>query len=371
MNSSSELHAQIFAMSINKRIVMVIVSFCFGTQFCFSNQVTDTIEKSKSIPVLQYKADTLINEVGSTLSIDIPAELDYDSTLVVMNNSSDSMWITVGLPIFTLLLGIAIPLVIEWLSKRRKSRKVLRRWVAELRCLESPIQKQIEANEKFIAEQSEDTFEISAPTIFSVLDCNIFQTMDKGEFLQAIESVKKFEYKEAVKISNSTHGYINILINTYGVLWDKFQKYLDETSSYVSQFNDHFDDLLKAYADYGVELEKETGKDPYVTSPAFRQITDLFTAHVMPKMQTGDYNPFELDSVFFQPLMIALSALRLDERITPMKQNASKCVRMIKAIRMERRYVAINMQNVADKYREQLMELPTVLQPLEKEESLP
>lgn len=327
---------------------------------------THNIDSNKTSDNTMLIIDTMINEENDSLLLDIPSDLNGLSKVVVMNNNEDNLWVSIGLPIFTLLLGIAIPLVIEWLSKRRKSKKVLKRWVAELRCLESPIQKQIEANEKFISEQSEQTFEISAPTIFSVLDCNIFQTMDKGEFLQAIESVKKIDYKEAVRISNSTHGYINILTNTYGVLWDKFQKYLDETSSYVSIFNDHFDDLLKAYADYGVELEKEAGKDPYATNLAFRQITDLFYAHVMPKMQTGDYNPFELDSVFFQPLMIALSVLRLDERITPMKQNASKCVRAIKLIRMERSYVAINMQNIADKYKEQLKELPLVLLPLEK-----
>lgn len=330
------------------------------------NLATATISGTDTSKQPNEKIDTLINEVNQTKLVNVPMESKHPSKIVVMNNNDDNLWVLIGLPIFTLLLGIAIPLIIELLSKRRKSRKVLKRWVAELRCLESPIQKQIDSNEKFVREQSEKTFEIHSPTIYSILDCNIFQTMDKGELLQAIESIKKINYREAVKISNSTHGYINILTSTYYTLKDKFQRYLDEASSYISMFNDHFDDLLKAYADYGVELERETGQDPYITNATFKQITDLFSTHVLSKMETCDYNPFDLDTVFFRPLMYALSEIRFDERITPMKQHASKCVRAIKAIRMERRYVAINMQNVAEKYKVQLKDLTDIVQPLEK-----
>lgn len=345
---------------IKKLLLLTVLSIWLN-----DTNASDSIDSRISFDSTFNKIDTMYVMNNDSILFNTPLESNGLSKVLIMSNSDDNLWVSIGLPIFMLLLGIAIPLLVDRFSKRRKSKKILKRWVAELRCLESPIQKQIEANEKFITEQSEETFEINAPTFSNVLDCNIFQTMDKGEFLQAIESIKKIDYKEAVKISNSTHGYINILTNTYATLMDKFQKYLDETSNYVSIFSEHFDELLKAYADYGVALEKQTGEDPYITNNEFRQITDLFSVHVMPNLDTGKYNVFELETVFFQPLLKLLSELRLDERINPMKSHLSKCVRAIKAIRMERIYVAKNMENVADNYKSQLTELENVVQPLE------
>ena len=125
-----------------KKLILLILLTCSF----FRVNASDSIQSRSKFDSSSIMVDTLINKENDSLLLDIPSDVNEVSRVVVMNNNEDNLWVSVGLPIFTLLLGIAIPLVIDWLFKIQKSRIVLKRWVAELRCLESPIQKQIEAN---------------------------------------------------------------------------------------------------------------------------------------------------------------------------------------------------------------------------------
>ena len=223
---------------------------------------------------------------------------------------------------------------------------------------------QIESLEKFIGEHNEESFEFPKPVVYSILDCSIFNSLDKGELMSAIQYSKGSNYDIAVSVSNSINGFISIQIYTYEVLKDKFNDYKDESSKHINSFSESLQGLMRANAELGVEIEKETGEDP-ANNPNYRAILDLFSVHIMPRMQDGKFNPFEMDGNFFQPLISVLSEMRLDERIRPVTAYASSCVTNIQKLRMERVYVIENMTNVISNYKNQIDDLKIVVEKIQ------
>lgn len=288
---------------------------------------------------------------------------DSQKKVITMKPASNNF--TYIFPIITLVLGILLNRGWDYYNARSKSDKIGKRWIAELRFLETPISQQIDALDTYVQNQTEATFEIQSIAIYSSLDGSIFKTLDKSELLRYLE-LKKNCYAEAVKVSNSTHGYINILTHTYEALKDKFEDYLNATSNITTSFSKNLSALRIAYADYGVAIEKKNpGKDPIKINPDFAHLTNLMSIHILPKMQTGDYNPFEMDQNFFAPFLKILSNIRLDDDSRTLTTFTSACLTDIAGLRMERQYLRINFTTISDRYKESLSELDNVVANLE------
>lgn len=269
------------------------------------------------------------------------------------------------LPILTLLLGIVINKGLDYLSDRKKIKKTGERWVAEIRSLETPMKKQIETLEIFLTEHNKEVFETPQMKIFSILNCEVFKSLDKSDFLKYLELTKKLDYRELITISNKTHGYISILTYLYENLKSRFDNYLKEASSHTTSLSRNLQLLLKSFAEYGVALEKELGKDP-IDDSRYTPISNLLSTHIMPKVSTGDYEVFELERKFFMPLLVVLGSLRLDERTLPLSSAVSGCLNDIKGIRMEKRYMAENIGQIINGYTTQLDELNEIIKEIEQ-----
>jgi hypothetical protein len=268
------------------------------------------------------------------------------------------------LPILTLLLGIFINRGIDYRSEKKKIKKAGERWVAEIRCLETPLLKQVEELEKFQESMATISFEIPRVTVFSILNCDIFKSLDKSELLKFIEYSTKQKFLECVRISNRTNGFITVTASIQEALKEKFNSFLKESSSLVSSFSKNLNALCLAFADYGVEIEKEISKDP-LSDTRFAPIAKLFKDHIFSKSKDGNYNVPELEDSFFQPLITELSKVRLDNRTKELGQIASRCRTDIQGIRMEREYMKENTKKVIELYSRQHSELPEVIKELE------
>lgn len=342
---------------MKRTLLLLIITFFTFTYHTFAKNEINKLDSVQSKDTTSKAKDSLI-----MVYMYIPE--DSPKKVITMKPTSSNF--TYIFPIITLVLGIFLNKLWDYSSARSKSSKVGKRWIAELRFLETPINQQIDALDAYLRSQTDSTFEIQEPAIYASLDCEIFKTLDKSELLRYLE-IKKTNYAEAVKTSNSTHGYINILMHTYESLKEKFEAYLSESSNLTRSFSNNLGALRMAYADYGVELEKKNGgQDPVSVHSEFAQLTTLMGTHIVPLMQSGEYNPFEMQQNFFGPFLMILSSLRLDDDAKPLTKLTSSCLTDIAGLRMERRYLEENFTIILDRYRRSLSELSTVVDNLEK-----
>ena len=338
---------------------LIAISFIFSF-VGIHGQSPNRLSKDTLKP--KQKIDTIILQSDSTKVNSIDNKCSLKIILVKEDKSVD--FFKYILPIFTLILGIGINKGLDYWSDRKKIKKVGKRWIAEIRCFESPIIMQIGVLEDYLKLHSKDTFETYNLPIYSILNCEVFKSLDKGDLLKYIELTKKTDYKEVVKSSNTIHGYISILSYLYETLKSDFDSYKSETNRFVNSINDNLQDLLREFADYGVLLEKELASDP-ISNTRFKLISDLISKHILPKRQTGNYDVFELENVFFMPLLAILADLRLDERTKPLANYTSNCLNDIKGIRLEKQYMTENLTIIIAGYKKQLGELETIINTIE------
>ena len=246
-----------------------------------------------------------------------------------------------------MLLGIAINKTLDFLSDRKRIKRAGKRWGAEIRSLELPLKNQIKYLDSFLEKHNKESFARPNLAISSVLNCEVFKSLDKSDLLRYIEIDSKIPYEQVVKNSNRTHGYISVLIHLHETLKTKFSNYLSETSNHINSFTKSLQSLLIAFVDYGVSLESELKVDP-IDDPSYKPIFDLFSTHILPKMEKGDFNVFELREIFFSPLLHLLSQNRLDDRIRPLSIFVSSCLNDIKGIEMENIYLTESMTHIKE-----------------------
>jgi hypothetical protein len=78
-------------------------------------------------------------------------------------------------PVLTLLLGIGLNQLIQYVNKRRRIKKAGERWDAEIRSLEGPINEQIIALQSNVDKHDKnETYDIDDPIIYKILEGDIF-----------------------------------------------------------------------------------------------------------------------------------------------------------------------------------------------------
>ena len=274
------------------------------------------------------------------------------------DKSKDKEYITIILPILTLLIGFFLNRGYDSFSKRKTIEKEGNRWIGELRCLDNPLENQISSIEEFLKSHNEDKFKTPELKIEDLLNCEIFKSLDKSNFLKYLQTKNK-DFSKAVLLSNRTHGSISALTFVYTNLIKHFNNYVDETSKHVGIFNEHLSSLMKSFAEYSVVIEKRTGKSPQ-NDTIYNQIWDLFSKHVFPHLEDGEIELFNFQKQFISPLAEIVSTNRLNDDLKDIAEYSSKCNREIKAIKMEKRYLKENFTNTIEflkKSKEKLDEL--------------
>ncbi|MCG8884004.1 hypothetical protein G1L02_12665 [Tenacibaculum finnmarkense] len=326
----------------------------------------DSIIKEKSIILESSKvkkeilSDTIILNLKSEKII-LPISQEKSTRIILIKEKTKVDWLKYILPLITLLLGIWIRERLEKRTLKRNTEKNGQRWIAELRSLEEPLNQQIESLEKFAEEHKKEVFKIPSLQVFSSLNGEVFKALDKNDLIKYIESHNKNKaFSEIVKISGSTNGFISILIHQYETLQEKFNKYLTGISTHTSSLNIGLQDFRSAFRDYGVELEKEMDSNP-LNDPRYQPIAELYSAHIMPFITGGNFNPFVLQREFFQPLVGILADLRLDERTKKLSHSMTACLNAIKGIEMEKHYMTENINTILERYKQQQSKLNNVV----------
>ncbi|MBL7904041.1 MAG: hypothetical protein JNL22_03365 [Bacteroidales bacterium] len=288
-------------------------------------------------------------------------ELSGESDIkIYLSTTSKSNFFKDILPILSLLLGIFINRGIDLFTERKKIKKIGERWKAELSSLELPIQKQIGFLKEFLTEHEKEIFTVPRLTISTSLNGEAFNSLDKTDLIKYLEKFRKKKYSEAVISSNKINSFAGILKYNYEVLKEKFNSYLNDSSTHMSNLTSNLQLLMKSFAEYGVQLEKEIFGDP-IDDPRYRPIFDLFNKHIIPNMENGKYEVYDLEKNFFAPLMLLLGELRLDPRTNAMSDYTRNCLNSIKGIKMEKRYLSDNIKTLISSYEEESNDLTSLL----------
>lgn len=296
----------------------------------------------------------------------IPLNQDGLTKVVMIKENSKVDWFKYLLPIFTLFLGIWVKGFLENRSNKKKIKKAGERWIAELRSLKEPLEQQIESLEKFQTENDTDEFNIPNLGLYSAVSGEVFKSLDKSELIKFIElKNKNLDFKNVIKISNRTNGYISILEHLFKTTNEKFEKYLAGISKNTAEFTINIQAFNLAFADYGIAIEKEIGADP-INDPRYRPLAELYTEYIIPHLADGNFNPYVLDEHFFLPMVNILSRYRLEPQTKPLSNVITACLSSIKGIRLEKYYITENIKALIILYQKQLEELDEITSQLEK-----
>ncbi|GAB5564261.1 MAG: hypothetical protein Wins2KO_13240 [Winogradskyella sp.] len=356
------------------RIVTILLILTSVNLYCQDSigLKVDSIKQKSNLPELvdtssvesTKKKDTIILEFNNELTI--PLSKDNLTKVVMVKEKSKVDWLKYLLPIFTLFLGIWVKGIIEKRSDKKKIIKSGERWIAELRSLEEPIKKQIKSLEEYGVEHKKEDFKIQNLEVFSSLSGEVFKSLDKNELIKYIElNNKKIDFKEIVRISNNTHGYVSVIEHLNETLKEKFNRYRSGTSEHTTSLSLSLQEFSSAFRDYGVELEKELNSDP-LDDPRYRPIADLYSAQIMPYLKEGNFNPFVLRREFFLPLVDILAHLRLDPRTKGLAKAMTKGLNAIRGIELEKDYMSKNLDSIITQYNQQLTGLEELINKIKK-----
>lgn len=327
---------------------------------------TNTKQNSIGADTTKLKIDTLNLSLEINEELSTPIDLNRPTKIILIKEKSKYDFFQYLLPILTLLLGIWIKELLDRNNNKKKIKKMGQRWVAELRSLEEPLRKQTEALKDFLTEHKKEEFSIPKISLYSSLNGEVFKSLDKNELIQYIESkYRKSEYKDIVKISNKTHGYISILVNLYSNLKEKFDKYLSQTSFYVEALNKNLQSFNVAFAEYGVEIEKEIKTEP-INDQRYKPIVDLYSTFILPHMEDGKFNPFILQTDFFLPVISHLSKYRLEPITKPLLVASNEALNNIKGIKMEKYYMTEIINTMIVRYDDLLKDINDIVNAIEK-----
>ena len=182
------------------KIRILIYLLLININFCFSKENTNVLDTHK---ILSSKKSNLVLKDSLIINKKEPIVIKLESS----QNSDNFKYI---FPIITLLLGISLNKFFEHRNKRRNTKKTGKRWLAELRILNEPLEKHIIDIDKYLEVQNKGFFAIHSPTVFTTLDCEVFNSLDKTELVEYLEYFKKNKYEVAIKHSNKINGFMDI-----------------------------------------------------------------------------------------------------------------------------------------------------------------
>ncbi|MCH2217308.1 MAG: hypothetical protein MK076_04385, partial [Flavobacteriales bacterium] len=262
-------------------LLSTIFSLHFGFIFVQSetlNQKNYSIQTDKLTDSSFVNNDTLIMQ-SDTLKISGQTQLIENIVVIDRKDDKSNFWSAFLSPIFFTLFGIVIHKIVDFLKDKKETKQFGRRWVAEIRCLEQPIQKQIKALENFRTDICRENTEYPQIPFYSILNCDVFNTLDKHRLIKFIQ-LKYNDSSEAIRISNSIHGFISVLVHLYDGLMRKAKIFRKDYELLIDHLNENIDIILREFRDYAVILEKELHGDDPINDDRYKLIAEILFKYI-------------------------------------------------------------------------------------------
>ncbi|MEO8067579.1 MAG: hypothetical protein ABI599_07805 [Flavobacteriales bacterium] len=270
----------------------------------------------------------------------------------------ETVWSFMGklIPVGTFVLGIVVNRSLARSDKRRRDKKTVRDLVTEIELLETPVKKQLESVETFIADLRSDKNEV--PKFNSPLQLKLdrLKGLDRTGVVDHLER-SLGSRKEALEKANELFLGCEVLTFQYEQLQEIIETYVENGSRIHERWREEANALIKLAVDYMVEVEQQ-GKaiesDPLI-GPTIELTHQSLLTHK---------DIFEAFEKMHKPLMLHLGAHRLDPRVRSLSEANAKASQSVMALQREREYAIGKLEQVKEKLAARFEKLKTHSQSL-------
>ena len=246
-------------------------------------------------------------------------------------------------PIITLLIGVWIKTVISSRADKRRSKKVVKRWVAELSAQSADIENQIEAFNTFITSYCDNRNRFDIPNIsYGFINIRNFDALGKEDLYDYLGRLLKKKDQERV---DSTYRKITSIISALDSIDTQnrkhIQKFLDRSNTLVEAYDANlaqYDKLLRLIPAGYLDIP-----DSIVKSLKMRYYT---MAENMPKI-----NLFDCEDSFVKP---SLDILRSKPFPPELDETLQNCLNITQGMRNEKAYIKSTLESANAQYRKVL-----------------
>ncbi|EJL66520.1 hypothetical protein [Flavobacterium sp. CF136] len=327
----------------------LIIFFLFYISFANSKDSLIHKIKVEKVLVLSKKEDSLL--------IKNKELQNKDFKLFILKNEKSNLLKDI-LPIITLFLGFFLNRGFDYFNERKKIKKSGERWKSEINSLQEPISKQIQSLQSFLVEHNKEKYQIPILTIFSPLDCAVFDSLDKSDLIQYFEKFESNNYNEAIKNSNFFNFLIVTLKDIFKIIREKYTDYLKETSKFTVSLNINLNELIDNFTDYATQIEKELDNpEKLYTDARFLPLASLIQAEIIPYQNNSEYDIYILEEKFFTPFLKELNKLRTDDRTKSLFRSAKNGIIDIQKLKREKQYLDMHFNKVIERYTEILPDI--------------
>lgn len=331
-----------------------------------SNSVSEQTTKIDFV-----KSDTVKVSNLSTTGSNIPIDTSKNTRIVIVKDVSKEDYSKYFISLISLLVGFFLNRFYEWWNNRRKITQSGKRWIIELSSLEESIQKQIESLKTLDELLKDDANAVPNLTIYPILEGEVFKSLSKDDLVNYIQSknTKPFfrsrkekldDFKATIKISNKVNGFITRMKSYYEQIEIRHKSFSTEKSALTNDLSKNLQKWIKAFADYGIQLEKDEDSN-HLELPQYKPIADLFLTEIVPYREDGNFKHDKLKNDFFIPVLQTVVLFRADPRIAEISSIATDCLNTIAAIDLELHYIDINLNKIILHFNELLEDLNPLL----------
>lgn len=330
--------------------ILFIGSVGFSQDSNQKDNVSDSIITTKdtvcNVNLKEQSIDTVSYFMDKDNMVNLNNNPNVGQVIIIEKTNDIDKYLNYIIPVLTLILGIGIERLIENCNRKKRITKSGKRWCAELQSLKEPIEKQTESLNDFIVKYDGNEFMIPNINIFPNLKGDNLKTLDKSDLLDYIESIENTD--DNIKLFNQATGIISILDSIYNNIQEKTNDFLKQSSQLTGSFN-------RNLQEYNAQLTQlhPLQQDPntQILSPDdYNTLWDLYKRNIVPHLEDGRMNPFELGSTFFIPIIELFGNYHTNPGIIPILNPIRGCMNDIRGLRMEKVYIRENLTQIIEWY---------------------
>ena len=247
----------------------------------------------------------------------------------------------VGLPIVTLLLGIALPILYNRWQNRRRLIKLKEQLVFELEAIVSPLEKyanQLILFSKRILETKSSGMQMESLTNLSHLE-NKFSKYTSEDLVGIVEHTSKSRDKESLRKGlHNSMTLVGLIDKVVSVSNSKFTETIAEVNNRKGHIDSNILEIQEVLASYMVKANLSGN----VNDQFLADCEDVFNKH------SENSDPMEM---YYARDSLITPLLGIAERHAPRDMRALQVLRPIRICNHEYQKIELSLQQVSRSYR--------------------
>ena len=311
------------------------------------------------------RQDSLTERVSRTLAVAMNSDSTIETSTSVITNEvrsgdatssqteqvdktdewslSGKYFSTYIYPIITLLIGVWIKTAISSRADKRRSKKVGKRWVAELSAQSADIENQIEAFNTFITSYCDNRNRFDIPNIsYGFINIRNFDALGKEDLYDYLgQLLKKHDLEKVDDTYRKITSIISALESINSQVKNHIQRFLDRNNALVEAYNANlvqYDKLLRQIPVGYLGISDST-------------IINLRIIHYMICKNMPQINIFDCEDSFVIP---SLKILRSNPFPPALDDTLQNCLNITLGLRNEKAYIKSNLESANTQYRKVL-----------------